>query len=462
MSVVLFSFLTFIAAPLGLFGVAVKYLGRDTIKREHLLMLVFPLGPTAISLLTFALYCLPLPHIGAINIALVMITATFGILVGRREIFSLISSAYKNIYRKIDLSIVWIMAVSLIFIACAQILALPMMENDSLEYMAVARHIFESGTISVYPVVESASKTGLFAPSSHPPAYHMMLVWAYTFTGVDTFVGARLLSLFHLLGTICLLRLALINSNNFTLAAAIILLLGTPLYMSMVVGYHVDGLRLMAFFAAAISIAWLVEHPTRKIAVFAGIVVGFAAYTHSIGLLVVPFACLACLLLVPEKLQFRIKLCIVICSIAALVGGLQYIRNIWLFGVPLQDTTPVWEMAQIDFLSDLRYRRDLLSFEDKLVFGMFRSFVETHIFGALFWLLGVVALRACMYRSFTILEKVCLLWVCSFFAIALLTISLGSELVVKNARYVLTLAPLVAYLVASSLGTLGSKLHERG
>ena len=82
----------------------------------------------------------------------------------------------------------------------------------------------------------------------------------------------------------------------------------------------------------------------------------------------------------------------------------------------------------------------------------FRSFTELPQFSLLFWLLipGLwLVLRK--WREAKPVSKVFAIWICCYFVMAGLTIQLGTDLVIKNARYMMTLVPLAAVLAAPPL-----------
>src|SRR5690606_21716243 len=126
------------------------------------------------------------------------------------------------------------------------------------------------------------------------------------------------------------------------------------------------GLRLAAFLAAAIATVDLIERPGARQAIFAGAVLGLAAFVHSIGILAWVFAGLAWLLIGPSDRFRNLRVPLILAVVALVVGGVQFGRNMLIYGVPLQDSAPVWEMPELAFATDLRYRRDLFQPFDRL------------------------------------------------------------------------------------------------
>ncbi|MGE0516314.1 MAG: hypothetical protein AB7E81_03500 [Hyphomicrobiaceae bacterium] len=335
-----------------------------------------------------------------------------------------------------------------------QIATMPMMENDALEYMAVARHIYESRSLAVYPVLHSSAE-GLFAPSSHPPAYHMYIVWGYVWLGTFNFAPARLLAFYNLAGMFALLSCALWNHSQRVKCMAFLLLLSVPLYVSMLVGYHIDPLRLVAFSASAIAVAQIIDRPNYSQAVLSGVILGLAAFAHSIGVLAWVFGGISWLMLGPADRFRNLKIPLIICAVAVVVGGAQFAKNMAIYGVPLQDSAPVWEMPELEFTKDLKYRRDLIEPFDRLILGVFRGLAEFPLFGLSFWLmLPAFYLIWKERRLATTFQLVAMLWISLYFAVAGSTALMGSDLVIKNARYVMTLSPLAVALAAPLVASL--------
>lgn len=448
-----FVLMTFVVPSLAIYGLCARIARPSPEERGKLFLLTAPLGPFLVSWLVALLFSSPSHQRAGVVIPAVCVVLVLLLLLGFREWTAVLRTFFGSLGRRpASFNAIGILAGLLVAVATYQIVALPMLENDALEYMAVARHILESGTLSVYPVLTADPRTGLFAGSSHPPAYHMMLVWGFMWTGAETFVAARLYALFCLAATIGVLAYVLRPRGGNSLALGILLLLATPLYMQMAVTFHIDALRLLAFLIGAVAIADLIRNPGPRRAIVTGIALGFTIYAHSIGLLALPFAGVAYLLLGPGTFWDKVRLGCVFGTVALAVGGLQYGKNLVQFGAPLQDSMPVWDLPQVDFGSDLRYRRDLMLWTDRLGFGVLRGFFEMPIFGLIFWfLVPVVFILARRWRTSTVEDRVFIVWIGAFFTLSALSASLGSDLIIKNPRYVLTIVPLVVCLAAPLL-----------
>lgn len=447
-----FFIVTFVALPLAVYGAAAALTRPSPKQRMGLFALVAPVAPLALSFVVMAAYSLPFAVSSPIVVTSILIPLGLALWTWRHSIRAVVDEIVTGVrgfgpQRSIAEVVLYVLA-AIVFV---QLVAMPLMENDPIEYHAVAKYIFETGSLSVYPVIEAAPN-GLFAPPSHPPAYHMYIVWGYAWLGTETFVPARLMSIYALVATAWLLGSVLSEHGRRGVVLGLLLLLATPLYVSSLVAYHIDPIRLGSFLAAAVAVARLIERPERETAILAGSILGLAAFAHSIGLLAVVFGGLAWLLLGPSNRFYRFGLPILVGLFALLFGGAQYLKNLYMFGVPLHDSVPVWDMPEIDFESDLQYRRDLVRLRDKLLFGVFRGFVELPLFGLLFWfaLLGAWRVSRRWAEQSTV-TRVAFTFVAAFFALALLTALFGSTLVIKNPRYVMTIVPLLIVLAVPIL-----------
>jgi hypothetical protein len=450
---------TFVIVPAAVFAAASRWLREPGESRISFACLVVPIAPLLLALVMAALYSFGIAGPPPVTIAIILVVAACGLLFGRVELAALMAEL--RAAGRLRLAGSWLFLAFLAgLVGCVllQALTMPLMENDAIEYLAVARHIFEHGTLAAYPLTE-ANERGLFMPASHPPAYHMVLVWGYAWFGPENFLHVRLLALYVLLGFVLLFAHGLRHAPQASVVVALALLLCTPLFVSMLVGYHIDSMRLLAYLAGALGVARLIDHPGPKSAVIAGFGLALAAFSHSIGVLAVVFGGLAWLLLGPKGRFTDWRTPLIVGAVVLLVGGWHYIKNIVIFGVPLHDTLPVWEMPELDFATELRYRRDLIVPTDRLLFGVFRSFTELPLFGLIFWLmLGTIWFARKRWSAAPTSLRVALVWVAGYFAVALATAAIGSELVIKNARYAMTMVPLAVLIVAPVLAWVLGRL----
>jgi len=454
-----FTAVTFCAAPVILVAAALTFV--ETVDRDERIDLAAIVGTTAplfVSLVVSVLYSatilLPLawtPTLSQSATSLVVLSVlTIVAAYGRRHFISVYRDTI-NFFRSIrpPKSAVGWLALALVLLALVQALALPVMENDALEYAAVAKYILRQGGLASYPLLQADPQTGLFAPSSHPPAYHMLLAWGFSLAGTESMAPLRITAVFFIAGTAFLvLRITRMTAYP---GLAVLVLFSTPLFVSMAVSYHIDAMRLTAFTAGCAITARFVRKPCSRESILIGYILGLAMYSHSIGILAIPLTGAAFLLLADVPIRTKLQLGILCCIVACGVGGLQYVKNLIQFGTPIQDSVPIFQIEQIDYESDLRARRDLVTFFDRTIFGVLRGFFELPSFGFTFWAgLGAAAAAIWRWRGVSLIEQVFWIVVILYFVLNALSAALGFDLMIKNPRYVMTLVPLLGCLIASA------------
>ena len=465
----LFAVATFVAAPFVVTAAAARFIGaRD---KEQLLDLAAMTGITAPLVLSLVLSFLYtgtalLPEAARQTVAqpaavaIVLLTIIIIAAYGRQQMTS-VTRVMADAVRALrpPRSVLGWIALALVVFALVQAASLAVMENDALEYAAVAKYILREGSLASYPVVKADPQTGLFAPSSHPPAYHMLLVWGFATGGTESMAPLRITALYFILAiTFLMVRILRLTPSP---ALGVSLLFATPLFVSMSVSYHIDAMRITAFTAACAMAVEFIRRPSWKEAVLAGYALGLALYAHSIGILAIPLTGIAFLVLADIPLSRKLQLGTLCCLVAIGLGGLQYFENLAHFGTPLQDSAPVFDMAEVDYASDMRARRDLITGFDRTMFGVLRVFSEPTSFGLTFWA-GLLAAIGTVrhWRATDLTERTFLVVVTSYFMLNTVSAALGIDLMIKNSRYVMTLTPLVACLVAFAVARLMTSSRE--
>jgi hypothetical protein len=456
---------TYVAAPLAVFVAAAQLMRPKRGEVLPLFLLMAPAAPFAIALVMMAIYSVPwrIPiswHIGMIASVILLALA-----LGRHQLNALrldICDICRTGPWRFSVPGVVMAAVvlGLLGLILFQALTMPVMENDSVEYLAVSREIFRAGTLDVYPLTKS-TPSGMYGPSSHPPALHMLLIWGYSWFGVENFMPSRALAAFCVVGMISLLAAGLFRHGMLAIAGAVAIVLSTPAYVLLLVGYHVDGLRIMAVAGVIVAMARVIATPDVRTGVLAGIWLGCAAFSHSIGVLSWFLAALCWLVLGPP-LRFRsLGVPLVIAAVAVMIGGAQYVKNIIIFGVPLHDHVPLLDLPVLRFHEDLAFMRGLGSLQDRLLAGPLFGFINPNLFGLSYWM-GAVCLVIVLasWKSMATITKVAVLWLLLILSLALAGAVFNIILLIKNARYLpFTAIPAIAILFGSVLGQILQALY---
>ena len=320
------------------------------------------------------------------------------------------------------------------------LVALPLIENDALEYAAVARFLAKEGNLQRYPMVVADPDSGLYAPSIHPPLFHLALVWGHAWFGENVYLGQRLIALWSAVGATYVVGAVAAREGRQASVYAMLLLTVTPFWLSSVAGYGIDAMRIALFTAAVASIVVVIDAPTPRRGASVGLVNGLAMWTHGIGILAPAFAGTALLALMPVARKWRVMVAFGLT--ASLSGGGWLLRNLWMFGSAIGDDWPAANWPALAFELDLAVRRGLFTLPGQIIQGALRPWTDVGLFGPVFWIALLAPLLA--LRQPRAALAVAVIVVFGFTTLALFSVATGSLLVVKNPRYVLTVAPFAA------------------
>lgn len=460
-------FITFILAPIVSFLALSKYIKSNN--SFKIICISLGISPAIISwTITILLQLLPgLNDIFYIGIVLSILVATA--FVYRHQfrdlyrLFKIIRNYFIYTFRdhrwtEIILSMGVILLILLGFYSC---LTLPLYANDPLEYAIVSKLIYQAKTTSVYPFTTAEPVTGFYASSSHPLAYHSLIVWGYMLQGSpDNLNFMKLIAPFYASATALLIWCVVTQFNDIAGKLSALLLLLTPVYASHVAIAHIDSMRIFLFFVPFAFLLELIEFPHQNNKIILGLLVGMGMYGHSIGLLTLPFILIIYGFLSKEPIRLRILSILIIFSVAMSIGMWRYLQNLLEFGVPLRDSEPVLELPQIFYEQDLTYERNLNTPSMLVIIGIFRGLSQVNLFGLTNWLV-IIFLLIDRYRirQYTFLQ-ICLSTIGLFLGLSSITVILGSSLVIKNFRYYLTIQPFICCIAGMSLFNLLNRLNS--
>jgi hypothetical protein len=342
---------------------------------------------------------------------------------------------------KIELLFVIFLVILFLFIAI-----LPLFENDSLEYFAISRYIVADNSLSSYPPLESTWLDSLYAPSTHPPFFHLLFA-----VFVDTSGNLFFLKLILFVGFLAMISI-LVGDKNF--GYGFLVAISTPLFMFSIQSLNIELFRFSLF---ASGLALIVSNNIEEFSFrfFLRLFLGFGLILspHSLGLLMAFLVFVSINLFWKNWKYFSFSLVIFMISFCVVTP--QYLLNTLTFGFPIQDSSPIMSLAQIDFERDLRFRRELLSLGDMLVNGAFRSLMDFALFGLVF-LLGLIL--SCMYfvqnglsRRGDLIVSVSSLVIIFFTIVELISGLLGVDLLIKNVRYATSILPCIIVVIVAKL-----------
>lgn len=334
-------------------------------------------------------------------------------------------------------------------------------ENDLLEYISVSRFLSNNHDfllfINRYPLNETDWTYPVYAPSSHNPFFHTMLMFSLS-SSID-WLALSLLFVFF-----CLALLSMSTFDKSTLLYTFLFFISTPLLVFATIGFYIDVPRL-AFLSLGLRI--LVQNvESLKIQHMTAIVI-LVLSVHSLGivsLVAILLITLFCATL-PNTVSGWTRL-VGYSFLASLFFVPQFFINIYRYGLPFQDSSPIQELNWIAWESDLLERRELYTSWLRLRNGVLSPLFEISLFGLIPILLLLIFLILLTTRHGRIFfesrwVQIHSLFLLTYFLITLISAALGFDSLIKNLRYQLTYWPsffaILSFYLSFANRKIGSK-----
>lgn len=350
-----------------------------------------------------------------------------------------------------------ILVAYLLWIAFLNATLIPIYGQDASEYIINAQHVYHYRDAGVYPFDQVADpRTGHYAPSRHPLGYMASIIWLYILQGSSEHgIFAKTVAPMFALYTVIAVWFTAAKSGKLTGPIAAFLLLSSSLYFSHITLNHIDAFRCYSFLNAILWMAYLVERRTVALTVVAGLAAGFALFSHSIGLLIIPIAGVCYLLLAEKDLLDRFVTASSVAAVGVVFGGWQYVVNFLQIGVAIdnQATHEVFSVASLGYEAYLNDSTGLKTTADRVIYGSFKSLIFPIYYG--FSFLAAAAAIVCFWRKIidnTVLACL-LIALISFHIVLLLTVPIN-DFALRNLRYPLTVLPMAAILASLVAGAI--------
>lgn len=331
----------------------------------------------------------------------------------------------------------------------------PLVQNDPLEYATLARMFFERASLGFYPIAVADPASGFYMPSSHPPTYPLMLLTGHWLQGsAGDFAAARMVAPW-LLGSLALVLAAGVRQEGARRGWWIpaLAVMAMPLLLRGSMYDHIDAARLQPVAVASVAALVWGRDPAR--AWVAGLALAAVMAIHSLGLVAAGLVGLFWFALAASG-RLTVPWLMRATAIGGLLGGLYYLRNLLQFGVLFKDSTPIWEMANIDLHAHLMATRGLVSTADRLLNGWLAPFTAVDLFGWLVWLVPIAVFAGMRRRRHLDLVMAAVLAIAGWFLLSGGLLAAGSLQAIKNPRYALAIVPFAA-LALLPLAAFGSR-----
>ncbi|SKC12257.1 hypothetical protein SAMN05660750_04431 [Bosea thiooxidans] len=464
-----------------LYAVACWVLARSTLSHSHWLPAFIAsaaiLGPVTLGLLLTLLFWLVPGRSPRLYVA---ILAAAPLLIGLLR-FRLLASDVRRLHQSwkersfasIALWGVLLFAMPALCLAF-ELLVLPLHGNDPLEYMQLGRLLYEQRAAHIYPLKTALPSSGFIAPWTHPPTYGSLIALAFMLQGTSAIAGAaKLISFWFAIASAALATALVFASDrrpSWRLWLTPFLAISVPVYFEIALTAHIDAIRIATFVAAICLTIHAVTNGTRSAFLLAAYAISGAAMTHSIGILAIAIALPMLVICWRGSIRRLVEGIVIIALTVAVVTLPHYLRNVAIFGSPIQDSVPVWDLPNLGVSEFLRGERGLETFADRLVLGVMMPFTRTDLFGFLPSAGTIIAAlillrnlarpdrRAIAIATFKARSSDAaiplLISLLGYLSVIFLSVLAGTDLAVKNARYMLTVIPMTIALVMIGLGRL--------
>lgn len=343
----------------------------------------------------------------------------------------------------------------------------PLTQNDALEYATVAREIYYSRTLDVYPLVDAeASRSGFYAPWTHPPLYVAMIYLASIIQGNAAEPGLmRLVAPWFAVATVWLLLRVGALQGQYTGEVAALVLLGAPLYFFGADSGLIDALPVLGFLLVFVVVV-AVSAEGVTLGALVGITLGVALWSHSEAVLFVPLAAAAVAIRYRLRSWRRVFAAwSAIVLVAGVIGGQPYLRNLDVLGSVVSDNPAVFALPELAWRDYFTIGRGIEHATAVVQYGWLKGWFALEAYGTSFWLFLVGAVlsagevRRWWQQSATEggggdVVPLALGVVACYLAVVVASTLAGIEVMIKNERYLLTVLPMVALVAGVGVSRL--------
>ncbi len=309
------------------------------------------LGPVFTSLLLYYLLLFS-PHHSNLFYLLGVFVAYFILLVVGRRSFSVLWSdilkkikktkrKFKNLntYHQIEFilfsSVIIILLAAFLFLYSTSTLQTPLDGTDALRYGTLGKIFFTEKSLEyrwtyIYP------KTGFHYGINHAPSFSLLLTWEKimdNFFRIDKDLYYKSTSAYYALLIICVIVFWLYKKSKYLALLSIFALLSGLEFFNNVTQQHLDSYRVFFLIISWIFLAYAIEKKGFLSLLLLGIFSGFAAFSHTIGAVLVIFNCLTLFFFMKGNLKFKFSKINFIIILVIMFGWFHYILDIiWGFG----------------------------------------------------------------------------------------------------------------------------------
>jgi len=244
-------------------------------------------------------------------------------------------NAYHQVESIIFTSILILFLASFLFLYLTNTLQTPLDGTDALRYGTFGKIFFMEKSLE-YKWIRPYPKTGFYFITHSAPSFPLLLTWEKimdSFFNVDKDIYYKSLSTYYALLILVVLVLWLSRKSKYLALLGIFALLSGFTFFQALITQHLDSYRVFFLVISWIFLAYALEKKDFLSFLLLGIFSGFAAFSHTIGAVIVTFNCLALFIFMKGNLKNKLSRTNLIIILIIIFGWFHYILDIfWGYG----------------------------------------------------------------------------------------------------------------------------------
>jgi len=244
-----------------------------------------------------------------------------------------------NIYHQIEFilfsSLIIFILVSFLFLYLTNTLQTPLDGTDALKYGTLGKISLEEKSLE-YRWIRPYPKTGFYFIANSAPSFSLLLAWEKlmdSFFNVDKDLYYKSLSTYYGLLILSVMIFWLSKKNKYLALLGTFALLSGSSFFQTLITQHLDSYRIFFLIISWIYLAYAIEKKDFLSFLLFGIFSGFAAFSHTIGAVIVIFNCLTLFIFMKGNLKIKLTKSTFIIILVTIFGWFYYILDIiWGYG----------------------------------------------------------------------------------------------------------------------------------
>jgi len=242
-------------------------------------------------------------------------------------------------------SILILFLASFLFLYLTNTLQTPLDGTDALRYGTLGKIFFMEKSLE-YKWIIPYPKTGFYYVTHSAPSFPLLLTWEKimdSFFKADKDLYYKSLSTYYGLLILITMLFWLSKRSKYLALLGVFSLLSGFLFFQTLITQHLDSYRIFFLVVSWIYLAYAIEKKDSLSFLILGIFSGLAAFSHTIGAVIVIFNCLALFIFLKGNLKYKLKKTTFVFILVIAFGWLHYILDIfWGYGWIIFERNITW------------------------------------------------------------------------------------------------------------------------